>query len=97
MKFLGSLLLTSGFVLASSSDVAAHITLKVPKPRTVANSGQKGPPPCGNVTPAENPQKYRAGETLMIEWDETIPTSGISGSFSRTRELRSRIHPCGRT
>jgi MYXO-CTERM domain-containing protein len=76
MKLLGSLLLAAGLLIANQPAARAHITLTNPKPRTVANSGQKGPPPCGLMAPNPNPQRFRPGETIMVEWDETVPHVG---------------------
>jgi hypothetical protein len=63
-------------LILGPAGASAHIALRSPKPRTVAETGQKGPPPCGNVTPNPNPQRYRPGETIMVEWDETVGHAG---------------------
>jgi MYXO-CTERM domain-containing protein len=79
MSFAGRFLgMVVGLVTLSIAAGAAqaHITLKTPKPWTVATTGQKGPPPCGNTMPTRNPTTYRPGETIMVEWDETIKHPG---------------------
>jgi MYXO-CTERM domain-containing protein len=76
MKFAVSALALVLFVAANVRRADAHITLRVPAPTTVANSGQKGPPPCGNVGAARKPQEFRPGQTIMVEWQETVPHVG---------------------
>ena len=74
-RFLG---LGVGLVALTVSTGAAqaHITLKTPKPWTMVPTGQKGPPPCGNTPAMKSPTTYKPGETIMVEWDETIRHAG---------------------
>ncbi len=74
MKLSVSLLATAGLFAGFTGSASAHITLKVPKARTTV-AGQKGPPPCGTLG-AANPQKFKAGETIMVEFEETVPHVG---------------------
>ncbi len=75
MKFRLSLLAAGLLVVSALPEARAHITLRVPMPRTTATTGQKGPPPCGNMGPAK-PNEYRPGQSIMVEWTETIPHPG---------------------
>ena len=75
MKFRLSLLAGCVVSLAVVSSASAHITLRIPAPRTAAPNGQKGPPPCGTLGPAK-PNEYRPGESIMVEFQETIPHPG---------------------
>jgi len=54
----------------------AHITLKTPKPFTTAGNGQKGAAPCGTTMANKSPTTYKPGETIMVQWDETIKHRG---------------------
>jgi len=62
--------------LMLAAPAQAHITLRTPKPYTTPSSGQKGPPPCGTTLTNKMPTTYKPGETIMVQWDETIKHPG---------------------
>ncbi len=76
-KLLGmrssSLLLVPIFTIATVSVAQAHITLRSPSPRT--SSQKQGP--CGSTGSTRGPaQTYKPGETITVEWDETVDHVG---------------------
>lgn len=65
-----------GFVAAPAS---AHIRLTKPAPRSQADNLKPpaAPPPCGNVPRGAQPSAvYKAGDTIDVEWQETIGHAG---------------------
>lgn len=66
--------LALGLVLALGSNAAAHIALTSPPPRT---SEQKAGP-CGATgsTRSANVTAFAAGETITVEWNETVGHPG---------------------
>ena len=67
MRTLLALLLLTG-------TASAHVTLTSPKPRTLANKA----PPCGaaSSTRGTNVTEFGPGETITVEWDETVDHPG---------------------
>lgn len=67
MRFVLALLLVS-------STAHAHIALKNPAPRTTAQKA--GPCGAAGSTRGTNVTTYAPGETITIEWDETVDHPG---------------------
>ena len=61
-------------LLASAADASAHIALTSPVPRTVDQKAG----PCGATgsTRGSKVTAYRPGETITVEWDETVDHPG---------------------
>jgi uncharacterized protein (TIGR03382 family) len=66
--------LVSGSLLASATDASAHIELTSPAPRT---ADQKiGPCGASGSKRGSKVTTYRPGETITMEWDETVDHPG---------------------
>jgi hypothetical protein len=61
-------------LLASSTTASAHIALRSPAPRTVEQKA--GPCGAAGSTRGTTVTTYQPGETITIEWDETVDHPG---------------------
>jgi MYXO-CTERM domain-containing protein len=72
--------LAAGLValMFAAGSARAHVTMTNPKPWTTVPNGQKGAPPCGMTSPMknQNPTPYKPGESIMVQWNETIKHPG---------------------
>lgn len=68
------LVLASVAVLCTSTLAHAHIALKVPAARTTAQKA--GPCGAAGSTRGSTVTTYQPGETITIEWDETVDHPG---------------------
>ena len=61
-------------LFALTRPAAAHIALKVPAPRTTAQKA--GPCGAAGSTRGSTVTTYQPGETITVEWDETVDHPG---------------------
>lgn len=74
------------FALLSSATAFAHVRLTAPKPRNNSDGLKAGP--CGNVARTATPTTFMAGETITVQWEETINHPGkFIFSFSPANDL----------
>lgn len=65
---------TALWLLASGADASAHITLVSPAPR--AADQKAGPCGAAGSTRGSKVTTYQPGETITVEWDETVDHPG---------------------
>jgi MYXO-CTERM domain-containing protein len=75
MSRLASLLVL-GAVTLTSGTALAHIRLNEPAPRFSPTGVDQKSPMCGAGTPTGDVTWYQPGETITVQWDETIDHPG---------------------